>query len=815
MDNTLKKYDFKKGELNMINFKTMKIINRLLSLILTLVLCLTSLSPQIFAVKDEETSTQSINSNSSEHKDNSGQKKYIIKTKNEAKAELVISRNSGKGKKLGHTKNLLATELSDAQANELASDPNVLYIEEDFILSANEAAASTINENTEWNIEAIGTNEAHCMGYSGLGIKVAVLDSGLDKWLSVNVNGAIDLVMENGEEDTDDLTGHGTAVSSIISAPFDNEELIGVAPNAELFVIKVLDSQNSSPVSRVIEGIDWCIENDIDVINLSFGTGNYSMSLNEKIQEATQKGLIIVSSAGNNGETGGLQYPAKYDNVIAVASVGADMQRVDSSATGEGLSVAAPGDQISTMGLFGGNSIVSGTSFAAAHITGVVAILLEKNPNASPEFIHALIKASSKPLGEPIEYGAGLVDLSYALEIYDEFAVNFNNHDWQSPLNTGIVSDVSDKVNYVNGLWGGTNHDIIINGLPNSTSGDIAFVKKVARTMDNDADFQGKNFPQIHVHPGHNYVSTARFLYHVIRYYWGLSTTNVMSTKPAYMGDEWSDIKSDLNTLFKKTISDRTGSTNNEKGWMAMGALAHLIGDIYAHASIVTTDALGSFNLSHFISGIAPGTDNYHPTTNNVKNDNRIMHEHLHTNLYHFVSNSFTNLQIPYRCRCFNCFKRAVNLGVVTSIKIQTFYNDNVTQGGSLYEDNANFMPRRLTKSSSYFTHLVTELKANRAFPMRAMSTTDFKLERFIEYSCCNGENTASVKSWSDLSAQMNRSTLLCNNGNCNMHSGSNTCLCKAHKTALPGTQIANPLARNNFGHYVNKNFSSTCSYTL
>lgn len=232
----------------MINFKTMKILNRLLSLILTVVLCLTSLSPQIFAVKNEETNIQSVNSNSSEHKNNSGQKKYIIKTKTEAKAESVISGNSGKGKKLGHNKNLLATELSDAQVNELASDPNILYIEEDFIVSANGVAASTINENIEWNIEAIGANEAHRRGYSGSGVKVAVLDSGLDKWLSMNLNGSIDLVMESGEEDTDDLTGHGTAVSSIISAPFDSEELIGVAPNAKLFVVKVLDSQNSSPV---------------------------------------------------------------------------------------------------------------------------------------------------------------------------------------------------------------------------------------------------------------------------------------------------------------------------------------------------------------------------------------------------------------------------------------------------------------------------------------------------------------------------------------------------------------------------------------
>lgn len=724
----------------------------------------------------------------------------------------MISKNLGQCRKIGHNRELITAELSSIQVKELISDPDILYIEEDFFVTANESGAFEINGDTEWNIETIGAKEAHLMGYLGTGVKVAVLDSGMDKWLQGNLSEGVDLIMKNGKLDVDDLTGHGTAISSIISAPFGNADLLGVAPNAELTAVKVLDSQNSSPISRIIEGIDWCIQNDIDVINMSFGTSNYSIALKEKIQEATQEGLIIVASAGNNGSNGGLQYPARYDNVIAVASIGTDMQRVDSSATGEGLSVSAPGDQIRTLGLFGGESIVTGTSIATAHVTGAVAILLDKIPNASPEVINALIQASAIPLGKSTEYGAGLIDISYALEICDEFLENFDNSDWQLPSNTSIVNDMSDDVDYVNGLWNATNHNTIIDGLPNGTSSDIAFVKEVSRLMDEESDFQGKNFPQVHAHPGHNYVSTLRFLYHVIRYYWGLSTNNVMSNKPAYVGSEWSDIKNDLNNLFGRTVNGRTGNTNNNRGWMTMGVLAHLVGDIYAHASIVTPVALNSFNSSHFISCKAPGSDNYHPTTNNVKNDNRIMYEHLHTNLYHFVGNGYLNLQIPYRCRCFNCFKRAVCLGVVTSIKIQTFYNEN-TSGGSYYEDKTSFMPQRFTKSQSYFILLVTELTANRAFPMRAMSTGDFKLERFVEYACCNGENTASVRSWSDLNTQKNRSNSLCNNSSCSMHSANNTCLCKAHQTAIPGTQIPNPSADYHFEHYVNVNYSS-CSFT-
>jgi len=87
---------------------------------------------------------------------------------------------------------------------------------------------------------------------------------------------------------------------------------------------------------------------------MSFGAGNYSITLGNKIQEAVQSGILVIASAGNNGANGGLQYPACYDGVMAVASVGTDMQRVDSSAIGEGLLISAPGDQGLSMGLING-----------------------------------------------------------------------------------------------------------------------------------------------------------------------------------------------------------------------------------------------------------------------------------------------------------------------------------------------------------------------------------------------------------------------------------------------------------------------------
>ena len=108
-----------------------------------------------------------------------------------------------------------------------------------------------------------------------------------------------------------DMTGHGTAIAGIIH---------DIAPNAQIYSVRIMDAENKATLSRVVEGIYWCIDKDIDIINMSFGTTVESAVLKKAIQDANEAGILMVSSAGN-GDTAGVEYPAAYNEVIAVGSV--------------------------------------------------------------------------------------------------------------------------------------------------------------------------------------------------------------------------------------------------------------------------------------------------------------------------------------------------------------------------------------------------------------------------------------------------------------------------------------------------------------
>ena len=115
------------------------------------------------------------------------------------------------------------------------------------------------------------------------------------------------------------MTGHGTAIAGIIN---------DIAPNAEIYSVRIMDAENKATLSRVVEGIYWCIENDIDIINMSFGTTVKSAVLEKAIQDANDAGILLISSAGN-GDTQGVEYPAAYEEVIAVGAVNTSAQKTE------------------------------------------------------------------------------------------------------------------------------------------------------------------------------------------------------------------------------------------------------------------------------------------------------------------------------------------------------------------------------------------------------------------------------------------------------------------------------------------------------
>lgn len=167
-----------------------------------------------------------------------------------------------------------------------------------------------------------------------------------------------------------------------------------------MYSARVLDENNQAPLSRVLEGIYWAIEKDVDIISISFGSEEYSEALKEAIDIAVERGILIIASAGNNGYNGVVEYPAAFENVVAVGAI--DSQGLISKMTsmGEELDVFAPGVAIRATGFFGEEVIVSGTSMAVPHVVGISSLIWQKDLSKDSQFVRAVLENSSKPLSQ-------------------------------------------------------------------------------------------------------------------------------------------------------------------------------------------------------------------------------------------------------------------------------------------------------------------------------------------------------------------------------------------------------------------------------
>lgn len=170
-----------------------------------------------------------------------------------------------------------------------------------------------------WNLEILAVKKRDSIK-DDYKMRIAIVDSGINKDhedLAGTVVKEFN-VINKGEQIRDEL-GHGTAIAGIIAAQDNNMGIIGIAPSTEIYDVKVLDDEGKGNVDHFIEAIEWCIEEQIDIINISFGFQTDNDELKQTIDKAISKDIIIVASAGNNY---GMKtdYPAKYENVISIVS---------------------------------------------------------------------------------------------------------------------------------------------------------------------------------------------------------------------------------------------------------------------------------------------------------------------------------------------------------------------------------------------------------------------------------------------------------------------------------------------------------------
>ncbi|MFS0656431.1 S8 family peptidase [Bacillus sp. 179-C3.3 HS] len=322
----------------------------------------------------------------------------------------LVEKAGGRVKESIEQIDVMKVSLNDVSKEKLEQTKEVTFIEED-------QKAKTNRQSVPYGIKSIKAQKVHKRGYAGQNVKIAVLDSGIDaKHEDLHVTGGVSFVPTESDPLVDPHE-HGTHVAGTIAALDNKVGVVGVAPKASIYSVKVADQNGDGYYSWIVQGIQWAIENDMDVINISMGGANESEALKEAVDAAYEKGILIVASAGNAGSYGSLNtidYPAKYSSVMAVASVDQRNQRAFDSSVGEEVEVSAPG--VATLSTIPGNEYgyKSGTSMASPHVAGAAAVILSKHPNLTNEEVRDRLTKTATKLGEPFYYGAGLVNIQKA-----------------------------------------------------------------------------------------------------------------------------------------------------------------------------------------------------------------------------------------------------------------------------------------------------------------------------------------------------------------------------------------------------------------
>ncbi|MBI4371118.1 MAG: S8 family peptidase [Elusimicrobia bacterium] len=283
-------------------------------------------------------------------------------------------------------------------------------------LKARRPARPPEDPRVPWGVRAVGAPAAWPAG-RGAGVRVAVIDTGVDCGhpdLRCDPRAGYN-VLAPGAAPRDD-NRHGTHVAGTIAGRGLGGGVLGVAPEATLLPVKVLNAQGGGQVSWIIAGLDWAARAGADVINLSLGSPENSPALERAVKGALAAGAAVVCAAGNEGpEAGSVDYPAAYPGVLAVSAASRDWIAPFSS-RGREVDLIAPGVEILSTVPGGRYGVFSGTSMAAPHVAGLAALAVERGARG-PAAVARTLKDSAAPVCRtaprraclgPEEEGAGL-----------------------------------------------------------------------------------------------------------------------------------------------------------------------------------------------------------------------------------------------------------------------------------------------------------------------------------------------------------------------------------------------------------------------
>lgn len=356
----------------------------------------------------------------------------------------------------------------EVQLNELlglASDPRVVRVEPD-----GEVFAFDAELDAAWGVKRIGSGAAHDAGRTGAGVKVAVIDTGINTThveLDAGYDSSCSHDFVNNDDDPTDDNGHGSHVSGTIAGEDNNAGVVGVAPGAAICSYKVLSAQGGGSWSNVIAALDQAVQDGARVANLSLGScapppavscgSGPGSTVEQAFTNAYNSGLLIVASAGNSGTCAGTSdsvgYPARWTSTIAVAATDSNDVAACFSSAGPEVELSGPGVNITSAwkGSDTGYVGASGTSMASPHVTGVAALLFGCNPSLTNVEARDILDSTAADLDSPLAagfpdgrdtwYGYGLVQVQAALNAGCGAAPTATPTDTPAPVDTPPPGD--------------------------------------------------------------------------------------------------------------------------------------------------------------------------------------------------------------------------------------------------------------------------------------------------------------------------------------------------------------------------------------
>ena len=291
--------------------------------------------------------------------------------------------------------------------------------------------------NKQWNLRSINVESAWDET-KGSGVKVAVIDTGVSRvpdLQSTQFVQGYDFV--NDRVEAEDDNGHGTHVAGTIAQSTNNNYgVAGIAYEANIMPLKVLSAYGGGTISDIAEAIKFAADNGADVINMSLGGSGESQLMQEAIDYAYNKGVVIIAAAGNaNDNAAG--YPARYPKVIGVSATDAGGEKAPYSNFGAGVDISAPGgsdaakvlqetiDPETGTAIFAG---YQGTSMAAPHVAGVAALIKAAGVNDPNEVLSVLQKSARVVQDDTLNYyGAGQLDAAAAVKLAQRGQISFKD----------------------------------------------------------------------------------------------------------------------------------------------------------------------------------------------------------------------------------------------------------------------------------------------------------------------------------------------------------------------------------------------------